>query len=285
MSQYLCPRRPARPVPVAARRIGAQLAVLRLDANLDVGEAAQVGRIRPEGLLAAEYGEEVLGRLARNRLLNAYRATEQQREDLASVLRILRAPDQDWTDDGRGHRRRRAAIEAPAQLMRIWVQTKFPAILRTPSYARVVDRHSGSVDERDLAAATARSEVFAAGRAGRAVVLLEEPFVRRVVGSRAVMAEQLAHLLHLQDTGLIGLRVLPAAARVPPHPPVVQLDFGSGRGRLAYGELELCTVYHTGPSQLDEFQQGFAGAWKRTLSLGESRELIAAAITHHQAGW
>ncbi|MFB7763661.1 Scr1 family TA system antitoxin-like transcriptional regulator [Streptomyces xiamenensis] len=274
------------PPPIALRRTGAHLAVLRRDARLELKAAARAARIPPDQLLRAERGESLLSHWKRMRLLREYQATDQQREALNILLRTINTTGADWTDDGRAHRRRQTAIAAPAQVHRIWATTQLPSLLRTAPYARAVARLGTGYDERDLAAVGEHAQDFTAGRAGRAELLLDETVIRQATGSRAVMAGQLAHLLQLQDRGLTEVRVLPLAVGLIPHPQVVQLDYGPNQGRLAYAELDFCTIYHSRPNELDTFATRFEDVWtKDALTPDRSQDLVAAAIQGHHAGW
>ncbi|MFB7763659.1 Scr1 family TA system antitoxin-like transcriptional regulator [Streptomyces xiamenensis] len=273
-----------RPAPVARRRIGAHLAVLRADANLTLTEAARAAQITPGRLARAERGESLLTPRAHANLLDRYGATEQQRDNLTGLLRLSTSPAKCWTDEGQARRRRLMAIQAPAIELRIWAVAYLPAILRTQDAVQDLARWPNGWDKRDLAAGRRSSADFASGHMGRAALLLDESWLKRVLGSREAMADQLEHLLHLQHADRIRLRVVGFdAGRLPPTP-TVQVDFGPDRGHLAYDELHEYISYTADSSLLEDFTRRFAAASDAAMSIRDSRARITEAIAAHRAG-
>ncbi|GLF97216.1 helix-turn-helix domain-containing protein [Streptomyces yaizuensis] len=118
-------------------------------------------------------------------------------------------------DEGRfpDHFATAAELEALARVLKYYGAALIPGILQTPDYARAVfeafhanytkegiDRSVGIRMERSALLKDPDREFW---------VLLDEAAIRRPVGGRAVMAEQLRHIADLARQGRIRLHILP----------------------------------------------------------------------------
>lgn len=104
------------------------------------------------------------------------------------------------------------ALEGTAVAVRKFETMAVPGLLQTPAYARAMlslSESSEVLDDR-TAARLARQNVFTRENPPRLWFVLEEAVLRRPIGDRAIMCEQLEWLVHLSTTKqFVNVRVLP----------------------------------------------------------------------------
>jgi Domain of unknown function (DUF5753)/Helix-turn-helix domain len=114
-----------------------------------------------------------------------------------------------------------AAIERRATALRSWEPLLIPGLLQTAGYAREVYRRGlpndsdGGIEER-VAARMERQQILDRDDPPLLLAVIDEGALRRVVGSPALMREQLAHLLKMAERPKVMLQVVPLDAG--PHP-------------------------------------------------------------------
>ncbi|MGW3425827.1 helix-turn-helix domain-containing protein [Streptomyces phaeochromogenes] len=108
-------------------------------------------------------------------------------------------------------------FEGKASVIREYAPKLVPGILQTESYAREV-LGSGyppkTDEERDklLVTRLQRARILADFHSPKVWTLFDEAVLRRVIGSSAVMCEQLRHIVALGESRRIGVHVLPFTA-------------------------------------------------------------------------
>lgn len=116
-------------------------------------------------------------------------------------------------------------LEAEAVAIRCYEPLVIPGLLQTPAYARAVI--AGTIPQATAEQAATRLQVRlrrqrrlgAQGNPLRLWAVLDESVLRRAVGSREVMREQLEHLTHLGAQPHITVQVLPHdVGRTPVSP-------------------------------------------------------------------
>ncbi|MFB7763658.1 Scr1 family TA system antitoxin-like transcriptional regulator [Streptomyces xiamenensis] len=279
MTTRLPPAAPPQ-VPAGHRILGAYLATLRRDAGMDLSQAARAARVDPALLQAAEDGTGPLGAAERGVLLHHYQATVGELADIQDLLAPPHHRRHVWLDGCEGHRRRLLTLERSAATMRCWAINWLPAALRTPDYAGALARDM-PLSQRDATAATEHAAHFASSATTVRLLVCQSVLELRV-GSRAVMAEQLEHLLDLERAGRVEVRVATYAAGAWRWPPRLLLDFPDGAG-VAVTESETEAYFHTGPQHQREYRQRFDEKYTTCDPVG-SWKLITAATAAHRAG-
>jgi transcriptional regulator with XRE-family HTH domain len=104
--------------------------------------------------------------------------------------------------------------ERTAHTLRLWSPLLVPGLLQTEAYARAVFLATGMDDDAAAEHVTVRLErqaILDQAHPPVVVTVLDEPVLRRLIGSPAVMAEQLEHLADLA-AGRVGItiQVLPS---------------------------------------------------------------------------
>ncbi|MGW1623899.1 helix-turn-helix domain-containing protein [Streptomyces sp. NPDC002172] len=107
-----------------------------------------------------------------------------------------------------------AQLEARAVELQLYDPLHIHGLLQTPEYARGLLRmrrpaYSGDEVERFIAARVARKAVFERDPAPELSFVLEEWTLRRPLGGRAVLRQQLEHLLEAGQLRNVELQVMP----------------------------------------------------------------------------
>jgi transcriptional regulator with XRE-family HTH domain len=173
--------------------------------------------------------------------------------------------------------------ESQAKTLRSFEMVLVPGLLQTPAYARAVlstrpDTSPEEVEEL-VRARLARQAVLGREDPPRMWVLLDEHVLRREVGGRAVMREQLEHLAALAQRQNITIQVIPYAAG--PHSGLL--------GAFAIAEMDgLPSVAYVETATLGETVEDSPAVAQLTLTWdslrsealpgGASRELLTKVI-------
>ncbi|WP_411144726.1 helix-turn-helix domain-containing protein [Streptomyces sp. x-80] len=174
-----------------------------------------------------------------------------------------------------------------------------PGLLQTEGYARAVTRtHIRGIGDEDLDGRV-RLRIERQTLLTRAAdpptlrVALSEAVLRRPIGGRDVMVEQLGHLVYVSELPNVVIRVVPFAAGM--HSGVVTGPFVILRFPLNVdgNETEPPTVYADGytgglyldkPKEVEHYDAAFQGIWDTSLDEQASRRLIAEVAGSHEQG-
>ncbi|MEU7419185.1 helix-turn-helix domain-containing protein [Streptomyces antibioticus] len=209
---------------VRRRKLGAELRTLRTRAGLTSGEAARLVGWHQSKVSRIETGTSGAKPADVRLLLDAYGVTDPRLRELMLALA--------GADGGEGERdhwwhayrgilppayRDFISLESQATAMRTLETTVVPGLLQTPGYARAVTRAAvEGVDEAQLdrlvEVRLARQDVLHGSPPMGLSAVLDEAVLRRQVGGREVMAEQLHRLVEAARLPHVRLQVLPFAA-------------------------------------------------------------------------
>jgi transcriptional regulator with XRE-family HTH domain len=133
-------------------------------------------------------------------------------------------------------------FESQASKIQIWDMRCLPGLLQTTDYARAVIRaghpdHAEDIVRRDVAARLQRQEIFSREYPPAAWFIIDESALRRVFGSRTIMAEQLGRLLEksMQQGIMVQIMPIEAADCCGVDGPMTVFDF-PGSPQVGYTE-------------------------------------------------
>ncbi|MGW5397756.1 helix-turn-helix domain-containing protein [Streptomyces sp. NPDC003952] len=160
-----------------------------------------------------------------------------------------------------------------------------PGLLQTRAYALALAESAQLVTGHDPVSVAesriARQSILDAPNAPWLLAILDEAALRRVIGSKAVMVEQLEHLLKMSERPRIEVRVLPFTDAVPAVV-VGSLSVLTTRGGAQYAYTEGLT---SGRMFQGETATAYAVLYDRVLnnalSATASTELIRTAIEEY----
>lgn len=272
---------------VSRRRLGSELRRLREISGMTTQQVAERLLISQPKISLLENGR----RLAKPRdvrdLCGLYGVKDQRRVD--HLMQLSRESGQQgwWNSYGDIPYGPYIGLEAEAASIRLYEPLVIPGLLQTPAYARAVI--AGTIPHVTAEQAGARLQVRLRrqDRLGaprdplRLWAVLDESALRRVVGSREVMREQLGHLTRLGAQPHITMQVLPHG--VGAHPGVSGqfslLEFADAADMsVVYLERFTSDIYLEKRSDVRLYRDMYAHLQARALSPDNTRHLIDEAI-------
>jgi transcriptional regulator with XRE-family HTH domain len=126
---------------------------------------------------------------------------------LAVLARRADGPVPTWFEDW-------LRAEGEAHTLRIWQPLIIPGLLQTAEYARALFLAAGADDAKAdelVAVRLERQLVLDRPEPPHAITVLDESALHRLVGSPAIMCEQLAHLADLAERPDISVEIVPTS--------------------------------------------------------------------------
>jgi transcriptional regulator with XRE-family HTH domain len=178
-------------------------------------------------------------------------------------------------------------LEAGASDIRMFQISMMPGLFQTPEYAQAISADvwigeplpASDVDEWVTVRRTRQHEVLDRPDPPRIRAVIDEAVLRHVVGSRAVMRDQLSHLADLAGQDHIEVRVVPFTAGVPLYlSSFVILGFPDPDDTdLVYLEGSLDQLVIEEPKQMAQYGLAFDRLTDKALDRASSLALIRAA--------
>lgn len=270
---------------VRRRVLGKRLRALREEQGLTTTTAARRMRVAQPTLTRIEGGRTAI--LTRH----VYQLCEIYGTDKAETDRLMRLAEQsrergwwesysdvinDWFEIY-------ASLEGDAERILLYESEFVPGMFQTPAYVRAVYRaaHPEAGDE----AANRQVELRLARQLRleeRSITaLLDEGAVRRVVGGRSAMLDQLQHLIGLIERGRADIRVVPftAGAHAAMSGPFYLLKFpDTAEIDLVYLDTERGGMYFERPEDLARYTDIFARTLEQALSPEETVALLGKLV-------
>lgn len=277
---------PSSSPTVRRRRLAAELRRIRQASKLTIEQVAETLEWSPGKVSKIENARvSVLPRDAR-RLLEVYGITEgSQRELLLSLARESRERGW-WQQYGETVPEWFATyvgLEAEASAIAVYQAETVPGLLQTQRYADALHRaelmNAGEEEiERHVALRMERQARLTEPDAPQLWVVLNEAVVRRVIGGRTVMHEQLVKLAEAANAPNITLQVLPfsagAHASMDSAFSIVSFDPPTD-GDIVYFEHPTCSLYLEKPGDVARYRLVYEHLRAASLSLDDSRRLLA----------
>jgi transcriptional regulator with XRE-family HTH domain len=274
---------------VRRRRLAAELRRLREAAGLTCDEVAARLDCSASKISRIETGRVSVSPRDVRDLLEVYGVAEDQRDSLMQLARESRQKGwwQGYGDTVQPHLATYLGVEDQASEIRQYAVARLPILLQTEDYARAVvtggragqARYPGPADrmvdmlmERQRRATASPPNVW---------VVMDEAALRRQVGGREVMREQIGHLIELSSTKTMFLQFIPfsSGAHVamdlpfnilgfpdPADPDVVGIGYGTG------------VLWIEDLAEVDRYNVFFHHLQAAALSPDESAALMTAAL-------
>jgi transcriptional regulator with XRE-family HTH domain len=172
-------------------------------------------------------------------------------------------------------------FEGEASAIRTFQAQVIPGLFQTPSYAEEVFKGGRATDDPGIArrveARMTRQNILSRVRPPHMTAVIDEAALRRIVGSRSIMAEQLEHLAHLAVRHNIDIQVLPFAsgAHLGMAGAFTILDFPEPRDpSIVYVSTAADGLYLEQPDDIERYNVAFSGVQGVALSSTVSVRLI-----------
>jgi transcriptional regulator with XRE-family HTH domain len=269
---------------VRRRELGTLLKQLRTQRGWTAEQVCEQVRFSPSKMSRLETGHRGASARDINDLCNLYQVDDEQRQRLLELAsegkrrawwQRLGLPYSDYV-----------GLEAAAVSISDFGLGIIPGLLQTADYARAIVEAAvpkwvpDIVDQR-VDGRMARQQILHGEDPPRFEAVVDESVLHRIVGSRAVMRDQLVRLLELSELPNVTLRVIPYEAGALPagnnkfiilrfaSPDVTDIVFIEGlTGDLYLDESEEVETYNT----------TFRTLVQLAASPGETRQIIAAMV-------
>ncbi|GHB28831.1 transcriptional regulator [Streptomyces umbrinus] len=205
--------------------LGRRLAMLRDAASLSAQDAAKQLRIAVSTITRMERAETPLKYAYVKTLLEIYGVGQAEISEFLGLIDKASIPGwwQSFRDALPGWFGVHVSLETSATHIRTYESQVIPGLLQTEDYARAVlsvglPRPSNDVVERRVSLRTKRQDLLSRvePRPPQLWVVMDETCLRKRVGDRRVMADQIDHLLQIAELQNVTMQVCPFEAGLHP---------------------------------------------------------------------
>lgn len=222
-----------------------------------------------------------------HQLFELYGVSPEEREEVMALFRLAEQPS--WWYPYRDLLRPEYAalldLEVDASEIRTY-QVVIPGLLQTPAYTRQIllygpQELDDEEVERRLELRMARRQILSRDGSPRLLALMDEGALRRVVGDKRVMREQVQHLLDSSAQAQTAIQIVPFSAGA--HPAAVGgltlLDCDDRR--VVYVETTVGELFLDKPTEVTTSARVFESLLGFALSVKESRELMEKYVKEY----
>ncbi len=175
-------------------------------------------------------------------------------------------------------------LEAAASFIRNYELQFVPGLLQTEGYARALIRLGNAATEdgvmRRAEARLSRQEILSRDTPPRLWAVMDEGALRRSIGGKAVMREQIRHLIDMCDHPAVTLQILPF--QIGAHPamggPFTILRFSEPDLRdVVYIEQLTSALYLDKPAEVDSYLEVMEQLCLQAEPAAKTPEILKAA--------
>ncbi|WP_143073401.1 helix-turn-helix domain-containing protein [Actinokineospora terrae] len=286
---------PSQTPLIPRRRLGQELRRLRELRGLHLEDAADHLECSPSKISRLETGQGVPKARDVRDLLDLYGVGDQRLRD--QLLRLAgdgrrQAWWQDLADVVSSAMDTFISLESEASNIRYYVQSTFPGMFQTEEYARelfraIYPRDDDVEREKRVRLRLKRQDILVEREdQPRIGVIVDEATLHRVVGSSAVMADQLAALLQASERQGVTLRVYPFAAGpdIAIQCTFVVFTFESEYDRNSvHIELSAGDRWLEQESDITRYTRIFDDLGRKCLSVEDSRDMIRSMMEYYSS--
>ncbi|MEU8455843.1 helix-turn-helix domain-containing protein [Streptomyces griseoaurantiacus] len=265
---------PADQIPGVLRAFGRQLKRFRLRAGLDRPAFGALVGYAPKTIAAYEQGRRVpppaFIDLA-DGVLDAGGVLGELKEEVAQAQYPAFFRDA-------------ARLESEAVELHVYANQVVPGLLQTNSYATAVFRMmrpplDDATLEQRVAGRLARQTFFSRRPAPLATFVIDESVLRRPIGGRTVLREQLEHLLAAALRRTVDIQVMPLGREENAGlaGPFTLMETGDGR-RIAYVEVQNVSRVHTERPAVRGLETKYSSLRAQALTPQESMTFIECLL-------
>lgn len=268
--------------------LGGHLRRLREEAFITTEQAASAIRGSHSKISRMEHGRVGFKERDVGDLLTLYGITSgDEREALLRLAREANTPGwwQGYSDILPHWVEPYFGLEAAASFIRDWELQFVPGLLQTEAYARAIIRLGNATCEEDVVrraeARLARQDILNRENPPRLWAVVDEAALRRSIGGRAVMREQVRHLIDMADHPAVTLQILPF--HVGSHPamggPFTILRYAEPDLRdVVYIEQLTSAIYLDKPVDVDSYLEVMEQLCLQAEPAAETQKLLTEIL-------
>jgi transcriptional regulator with XRE-family HTH domain len=263
-------------------QLGATLETLRTAAGLEKEDAATRLECSISKIVKIEHGDVGVRPAELRDLLDLYRVKAEDRSEIEELGRAAkkRRPRTPYGSVIPDRFRKFFHLEETATEIQTYDPELVHGLAQTEAYARAVTvanpLHRPGDVERLIQARMARQKRLVAPDAPRLWLVLNEGAIRRVVGGRAVMRDQLQHLIALSKRRNITIQVVPyeAGAHAATGFSFIVLVRGSAGPSIVYLENVTDASFVDDPARVANYELVFRQLLTSALSPSSTVKLL-----------
>jgi transcriptional regulator with XRE-family HTH domain len=243
--------------------LGSQLHRLRESRGITAEQAAEAIRGSHSKISRMEHGRVGFKDRDVADLLTLYGVTgAEERAELLNLAREANTPGwwHAYSDILPSWAQPYVGLEAAASVIRTYQNQLVPGLLQTEGYARALIRQGSATTEEQIARRgelrASRQEILRRPDAPQLWVVVDEGALRRPVGSREVLREQLGHLIEVAGHPAVTLQILPfsVGAHSAMGGPFTILRFAEpDLADVVYIEQLTSALYLDKPAEVDSY--------------------------------
>jgi len=269
---------------VRRRRLGQELRRLRELKGMTAEEVAERLLVSQSKISRLENGRRSISQRDVRDLCGVYEVEDQRIVD--SLMEMARDSRQQgwWHTFGDIPYSVYIGLETDAESLRVYEPQLVTGLLQTRAYAEALvqgalpETSTAEIDKRVQVRMRRQERITAEGNALRLWVVLDEAALRRVVGSRLVMREQLEHLVEMSQLPHVTVQVLPF--EVGAHPGLngqyAILEFtDAADSSVVYLEGVTSDLYLEKAPDVQKYAVMYEHLRAQSLNVEQSRQLIA----------
>ncbi|MGW4434334.1 helix-turn-helix domain-containing protein [Streptomyces sp. NPDC004009] len=269
---------------VRRRRLGQELRRLRELKGMTAEEVAERLLVSQSKISRLENGRRSISQRDVRDLCGVYEVEDQRVVD--SLMEMARDSRQQgwWHTFGDIPYSVYIGLETDAESLRVYEPQLVTGLLQTPAYAEALvqgalpETSTAEIEKRVRVRMRRQERITAEVNALRLWVVLDEAALRRVVGSRLVMREQLEHLIEMSQLPHVTVQVLPF--EVGAHPGLngqyAILEFtDAADSSVVYLEGVTSDLYLEKAPDVQKYAVMYEHLRAQSLNVEQSRQLIA----------
>ncbi|MEU1461305.1 helix-turn-helix transcriptional regulator [Streptomyces sp. NPDC005727] len=269
---------------VRRRRLGQELRRLRELKGMTAEEVAERLLVSQSKISRLENGRRSISQRDVRDLCGVYEVEDQRIVD--SLMEMARDSRQQgwWHTFGDIPYSVYIGLETDAESLRVYEPQLVTGLLQTRAYAEALvqgalpETSTAEIEKRVQVRMRRQERITADGNALRLWVVLDEAALRRVVGSRLVMREQLEHLVEMSQLPHVTVQVLPF--EVGAHPGLngqyAILEFtDAADSSVVYLEGVTSDLYLEKAPDVQKYAVMYEHLRAQSLNVEQSRQLIA----------
>lgn len=281
---------PAHSSPTVRRRqLAAELRRLRQAAKLTIEQVAETLEWSPGKVSRIENARNSVNQRDTRRLIDLYGVDDRSARDaLLALARQSRERGQ-WQQLGQGLQPwfvNYIGLEAGASSINRFQSELIPGLAQTRSYAEAVHQAAAiNADpeeiERQVSIRMERQARLSDPNAPQLWMVLNEAVIRRVVGDREVMHDQLSKLVEMSEMPNVTIQILDfgSGAHAALDSGFALLEFDEpASGAVAYVEFLSGAVYIERPDEVQRYRLAFDHLRAVSLAPSESLRVLRRAI-------
>jgi transcriptional regulator with XRE-family HTH domain len=266
---------------VRRRELGRLLRALRTDKGLTVEQVAEHLLCSPSKVSRMETGQGVATPRDIRDLYELYGVTDEAERDRMMIL-AREAKERAWWESYGLAYATYVGLEAEAMAISTFQSSVVPGLLQTPDYARAAhERSRPRLESRQIdlqiEAKLTRQRILTQDDPPSLAVVLDEAALRRMVGGRQVMADQLSKAMDMSALPNVTVQVIPFARGA--HPAVESnftlLELPEPNPGVVFVEGLIGSTYLARAEDLKRYDEIFAELQSIALNPKDTAALIA----------